>query len=660
MDIYDILQIKPSTFSDFSLLANRVADYQTEKIINRNIGKLQKIREQMLVGEGIKIDQFSIKTIIQKVRKYADKQDYDITHWSIRELRIISYYFIELSDIPSHYRYALKLLKDNWKNLYFNGIVFYLLSAWNNIDKDYRRLAIDLLKEKLLAYNDRNQRYNLLKDHINLLEEHGPERMCKLILLQQKGITESPKILGFKSSTINQSYYSDVILGYIKNKNITDLDVIEEIFDLHTLERTKKLTLCYLVEECDRNGDGFKQGTLCKFINRILGDITLNTTWAPFLGASYEEALRLKHAMELVNTWFKQQFIETFFQVCVQDKERERFWLAYVNEIKDFKIVGSLAIRRLLNSNARIGSVLRKYFIETNSHVAQTCALVLFLKNKVMVEFSDTGALYAYNKNHEKVKLITRKYSHIDSINDLKTPSINLLVEPNDWGYYDYKEEGRMTHRGDWTTRLNKWMSRMVINHVDAYQLFEEANKEDEVFVANPIIKDKSQSISQFDHHTQTTTLDKEASNPEGKLEEQPEETKKQENHSINKPDSDSKITDDSTNSTIHEDTSSALESVAVVTYSKKLDNGVRIIANQKGFYVQNAENLQFIKIKAYNFQNHIGNIWLKKTYLEGWLEIVHNYNETETHIGNIRSYKNGIIFKENLDCSKKIKLTFK
>lgn len=41
-----------------------------------------------------------------------------------------------------------------------------------------------------------------------------------------------------------------------------------------------------LVLRVNETGDDVKRTQLCKYANRILGDITLGATWAPFAGAT--------------------------------------------------------------------------------------------------------------------------------------------------------------------------------------------------------------------------------------------------------------------------------------------------------------------------------------------------------------------------------------
>ena len=146
-------------------------------------------------------------------------------------------------------------------------------------------------------------------------------RMAALVTAKNMKLIDAPTLIGFKNSTFKQSYYSDVIIKYINTRKIRNIDVIDEIFECHDLDRTKKIVLANLVEQEDRIGDSISRSILCKYINRKLGDVTLASTWAPFEGATYEDAQKLKRSMKLAYMWFAQQIIEVFFEVCVQDRE---------------------------------------------------------------------------------------------------------------------------------------------------------------------------------------------------------------------------------------------------------------------------------------------------------------------------------------------------
>lgn len=621
-DVYSLLNINKGMLQDFRLLADRVADHQIEKVVNKNMSKLKQIEERMLVDKGLEVAQQSIDEVISKVIRMAPSGNTAGENWTVRELRIVSYYLMKLRDDSINYMYALELLNNNWKNMFFNGLAFYLLNSWHSIEPDFRTLTTQLLMRKLEEYSDSNRRYNLWKNRLNLFDSNGPTRMAAMLSAKRMNIEEAPTLLGFKESSIKQSYYSDVIIKYIANNGITDRDSIEDIFELHNLDRTKKLVFAYLIEKEDQIGDGLRRAQLCRFANTQLGDVTLATSWAPFAGATETDVQKLKKAMQLVNMWFAQQIIESFFEICVQDKERKNFWLKYVNNISAFKIIGSTATKRLLQSNSKIGSMFLRHYIETNSYSSQTSALVLFIKNKMIVEFSDTGALYVYNQTHPMVKNVTNARYGLASTNDLKIPSMDGIVEKNYWGDYSiYNEQGKLHHRGNWQIRLTAWMNHILFSSQNTSVSFME-NKHDDIFKAKPLPAEDFKPLKEYAGNEKI----------------------------------DSSVTE------INKENVTSLSTINETQFSyriasKTLDNNVRVVANAKGFYLSLGKNhYQLIKPFVAG-ESPTGSIWIKKASLHGWNEIVHNYLGSDVRsIGFIRITTDEVIYKESLSVGGKTK----
>lgn len=393
-DIYSLLSINKDVFQEFQFQYKLLNEKQIEKVIDRNIRSLKRIEDMCSPGKYIPSKSLRVSVIVNKVRKSLSLSNADKTRWNPMELRTISYNLFVFKDSDKEFEFILQLLDDNWEYPYLNGLIFYLLNSWNDPPIEYRKQVASLVYKKLQAYNGDIKRYVMLKNHSDLFEMMGPMRMAKLLSVKNLDVEEAPSIIGYRSSVFQYSYFSDVVYHYIKYKHITDLSVIESILDKHGLTRTKKLIFADLVEDTDVDGTELRQTQISKFARRKLGDISLSSTWAPFEGATEDEKLRLEHAKELVNRWYARRAISVFFDTCVQDPERKKFWLGYELYIRDFKIAGSSIIKNKLSNDNRINDIMGRYFITTNSKSLQTAALVLYIKDKVFVEFSDVGALY--------------------------------------------------------------------------------------------------------------------------------------------------------------------------------------------------------------------------------------------------------------------------
>jgi len=657
IDACDILNINRDVLKDFHLLANRVADHQTERVINQNVRKLKSIEERMFVDEGIKVSKQSIDEILYNVVQAAHSEDKS-REWTMRELRIVSYYLMKLQDEEDVFDFALKLLDNDWRNMYFNGLVFYLMNSWCLIKPELRFKTSRLVIKKLQEYRDNNKRYLLLKNHANMFENAGPQRLASLLINQNKDVREAPFVLGSKATALSQSYFSDVIVFY-SNRHGLNEEELEEIFETHDVKRTKQLVFADLVQKAERNGDPVQQTQLSKFINRTLGDVTLTSTWAPFLGATYEEASKLKKAMQQVNLWFTRRIIETFFEVCVQDKDRKKFWLDYVQYVRGFKIVGSTMTKRLLQNDSRVSNMFQRHFIETNSTYSQTAALVLCIKDYVLIEFSDTGSVYAYKQNHNKVQFLKRGTRYMTSTNDLKETSLDMLVENDNWYGTSYNDEGRLTHRGYWQDRLKMWLQIKVMSSSNTGTSFFDT-KDDDTFTAQPLPKQEKirkpveQSVkpkveTTYRHNVQTsTTQSQQRLRQDNLFSGVPEYSFQQKNHapSMEQTSPTQRPLGQPLTNAVYE------SNVNYNLASKWFFNDIcRIVCNHKGFYINIHKTRMYVKIKGLDGESPSGNIWIKRPNLQGWSKIIHSASSgKEIPVGYIKQGGGGLIYKLNLE----------
>lgn len=620
-DIFSLLSINEDVLTNFHLQANTVGDHQTEKVINVSLRKLKQIKEKMMTDCQISVTAKSVEEVIQKVKQCANNPSVN-AEWSLSELRIVSYYLMKLQGDDAAYDFGLSVLDENWKSLYFNGLIFYVLNGWNLMKKDYREKACQLIIKRLNEYQGDNKKYILLKNHSNFFEESGPIRMAALLKLKGIPMFEAPALIGYKPSTFSFSYYSDVIIKMLSGQRFGDPEKVQELFDRHDNDRTKKMVFANYVEVEDANGDEFEQSKLSKCAHSILGDISKSVTWTPFAGATDEEVTKLRRAKELVNQWYVRKVIEVFFEVCVQDYARKIFWIGYANMgiIKDFRIAGSSLIRQKMQNDERISTLFSRYFINTNSKYSQTAALILYIKDKVMVEFSDTGALYVYNRGNSMINFIDKGKTSISSVADLKQPSLPLLVEDN-YYYYYYSEEGRHNHRGEWQKRLVLWMQRYVLTSST-----EAAPKDndDNIFVAPPL---PEQSPAPQYRREESNVLSNSVV------------TNSFRNSIVNRGAS-------SMQQELRFDANDEFETDLKIRISSKLVLGrFRVVGSYKGFYIEVGNRYYLIR-KLEDSESLDGNIWVKSPRF-GWLNIIHFTSGKTYNIGYVKIDRSELHYKE-------------
>lgn len=455
-DIYGLLNLNRDILENFALQGRLIENnVETDRIIRNAIRKLKTIENRMQDdGKRPEFNQQSIEEVIEKIKREANGANEE---WVLKELRLVSFYLVRLRNEQKVFDHALWLLENNWKDLFVNGLMFFLMNSWNICADNLLIGVSEILKRHLVNYSGSIKRYLTLKRQIDLLEKAGPVRLATILSAKNIPLEDAPTLLGYKASSLSFPYFSDVIINYFKRKQEIDYDEMENIFSKHFLDRTKKLIYAYLVEKAEDSGDGNFQGAVVRSARRILGDINVSTTWSPFTGATAEDIWQLNKAKDLIIAWGARKTVDAFFDVCVQDPRRRKCWLEYVGSIMDYRIVGSTSVRTKLQSNSEVAPLLKSCFIETNSRVSATAALVLFIKDKVFVEFSDVGSLYIYNSSNRIIRDIKRK-RYLDSTADLKDTSIGMAIDQySSWSYL-YYDEGRITHRGEWEERFRRWM----------------------------------------------------------------------------------------------------------------------------------------------------------------------------------------------------------
>ena len=471
------LGLNPDIIDNFALQANLIVDGQMQRELEKRIRELSRLSERFAEGTEDIAPKESIDKVISKVKRLSKKVGVTDDEWTPIEQRILSYNLSQIGYDATAFDYAINLLDRNWRNMFFGGLLFYLLNDWLSPQQIQKDRVCNILKRKLEDYDGSNERYKSIKNHANFLEANGPLRLATLLVHQSKSVISAPTILGYKESALSFSYFSDVILHYLSLSGILEVPVLEQVFTCHQLDRTKKLVLAMMVEHAEKDGSEWLQTKVSKFAQMILGDIALSSTWAPFPNATQEEIEKLRKSQILVNQWNARKAINTFFELCVQDPKRKEFWLKYANYVIDFRIAGSKAVNTRLLGDERIRDIISDYFIKTNSESGRTSALILFIRDKVFIEFSDKGAIYVYNQDHRIVRSV-RERNKVSSIDYLKSPEFGMLVENygevdfvyDERSYYDYRtidltkfnDDGKMFHIGYWDERLHAWIQNKL------------------------------------------------------------------------------------------------------------------------------------------------------------------------------------------------------
>lgn len=148
-----------------------------------------------------------------------------------------------------------------------------------------------------------------------------------------------------------------------------------------------------------------------------------------------------------------------FFNVCINDERRKRFWLKYAPQISSFKVYGPSFTKTLLKRDERIAEYLEARFTTVYSN-RDVSAFILYIGDYMIIEFSNEGfACCAYKMSSPNRPTLN---SRLNSVEDLRNSSLPLAIQ-SDANYYYTSEEGRLFHNSNWEHKFNHWLKEKVL-----------------------------------------------------------------------------------------------------------------------------------------------------------------------------------------------------
>lgn len=352
-------------------------------------------------------------------------------------------------------------LNANWKTIYYFGIFESILSNWYEIEMGKLNRLITIYLRKLKQEKKPTLRLQRIIKSVDFIEPKMGEIVFSYWLTNNKiSYTQISTVLGLKKSDLHLKYFSKVLIEYVKqnyfNQNGIDIDKqkLAHIFELHPNKDVHKLIIANLV---NYENSETKKEELKKLAYQVFGDTKTDTNWnlKGFLETNDNIAL-IKQARRKLDFWITQSFITIFFEKCIHDDDRRRFWMQYAKYVEDIKIVGAFSQKHLLKYQG-LDDYIEDRYIRTRSNES-ILAIIMEIKNYQIIEYSDKGsALYVYLKDGINVINLS-KTRVFTSVSDLKKTHLPTLFSINK-SYYRYSEnEGRLPHKKGWERSLKYWM----------------------------------------------------------------------------------------------------------------------------------------------------------------------------------------------------------
>jgi hypothetical protein len=466
LSLNDILEFH-FTPSAFQQTAQKIIPTTLSQLNDIRIDKLKKITEEV----GAASFNFSGNNLIPQVfKKFKYSIQNNNVRFDRRELRTLTYslsYFeagqAAIFTNEKEINYALKLLNSNWRDSFIIGIIDCYLNNWETENRTSLNRLTEFIGEKLKSYNGNRNTINAFKNNLKYFDlKNGDLVFGNELALKNAPIKDATKVLSLPESWFSYPYFSKVMVAYYdkKQNELPNLiDDFESALDFHKNSNTNKRIVSKFIIQANKPEYAILQDKVKHLAFKFIGDPENKSVWADFFNATDKEKSDLLNARKILNEWITRQFINVFFNVCINDDRRKRFWLKYADKVSSFKVYGPSFTKTLLRQNENIAKVIDGRF-ETVYSNRNVSAFILYICEHMLIEFSDAGyAFYAYKVNGNSRPSLNHK---LNSVDELRNGSMPMLIQ-NEYYYYD---EGRLRHHDGnemWESKFNRWISNKVI-----------------------------------------------------------------------------------------------------------------------------------------------------------------------------------------------------
>jgi len=454
--IYDIVgfYFDPKTFT---LGARSAVSDAQQQIIDNATNRQRTIARHCVVAEEKQPNQSTIDAAYRKFKSGYTKLN--VEEYSSREVRALIYCLHRFENDTMVSAFA-KLLKKQWRNRFFNGILYFLLSFWDTTEDKRLQMIIDVFQHQLSTYDGKRDKYQLLKQNSRFLTPNGAELLGMTLRKMDVGQAKSCSIFsapyvffGLSSNNIDFQYYSKVITSYFGRNAIEKLDMLKEVLSRHNYDVTPKRIIPSMIIQNKNGVSESNQEYIRSIAVGMIGNPELPAKWTMRNGTPEEKA-NLQEARQILDEWLKRKFISIFFEKCMHEPSRKKYWLEHIDMIEDLEIWTTPFTKSLLMQDKRIADMLEtKVNVLNNEKNIDKSALIMSVGNYFFIEFSDVGCLYLYKKNGlYGAPIASKRFFYFDEIKRMKVDTIQ--------SFYVDKQEGKIDHHKGWENTLDKWMVR--------------------------------------------------------------------------------------------------------------------------------------------------------------------------------------------------------
>ena len=463
---------KVSKLLDFIFPISNLSEIITQKtrgVLEQQIETLEELSRNL--GEGKPIEGKTASLVYNKFNRYFDGiSDEKFERGEFRILSSILDYapsteHKSILESSEKLKAVLALLDDNWRDSYLPGLIRTFLKSWKSVPIQSLQRLEKLINLKVSKYEGNRKVINIFNENKKYFNtKDGDIKLGKYLAGQKKSILSVTKMLSIPDEWFKYFYFSSVIITYFENlKKDSFVEFIEkdldEILKRHYFSLTKQVLVSRIIIRTN-NDPEFEdlQNLIRKTAFKHVGDPEDNIKWIPQAGATEQDKEDIETARKILNDWISQQFIQVFFEKCINEPRRKKFWkeVAEKNSMS-FRIIGSRYTRMMLRNIEKISPFVDSRFNITEKDSDES-AIVMYINDYMLIEFSDENkAFYAYKKDSPYKPKITK----LDSIRDLINGSMPFILKA---GYIE-NDEGRLVHKDgkvDWEYNFKVVLKKLV------------------------------------------------------------------------------------------------------------------------------------------------------------------------------------------------------
>jgi hypothetical protein len=450
----------------------------TEDVISKTLGHQLDISINQLKKISEKVGEVSIPVngdymIPAIFKKFKSALQNDKVSFDKRELRTLafalSYSESGLSSIFSNeneLKVALELITSNWRDPFLIGIIDCYLRNWDTENRKSKNHLAVFIDEKIKSYSgNRNTIITFKNKHKYFDLKNGDSVLGYELALKNISIKEANKYLSLPESWYTYPYFSKVITTYYEKKSGELNDYLidfESALESHKNPTTNKRLLSKFIIQANQPEYSILQDKVKYLAFKFIGDPENKSVWAEYSNAIEQEKSDLFNARIILNEWITREFINVFFNICINDERRKRFWLKYTHKISSFKVYGPSFTQALLKRDERISKYLDTRFVSVQSN-RDISAFILYMGDYMFIEFSDAGyAFYAYKINGTYRPNLNYRLNSVDELRNSYMPMLAYRT-----GVYinGTSPEGRLSHNdGDlrWEEVFSYWIKNIA------------------------------------------------------------------------------------------------------------------------------------------------------------------------------------------------------